>query len=434
MKKILLLLLVTLITTACSQTAVKPDKVEPAVETKQPAEPVVEPAEKPAEKPCVCPEPEKPVQLPKKTTDKPVTTPKKEQKPTTAKQYDLLHPAKLEDLDGLMGDNLTQAWPAWMQSCSTLVKQPVWRPACRAAKQLNKPSHAKIVDYLSTHFDVYSARNQDGTNSGLVTGYYQPLLKGSRQRSARYPYPLYSEPEDLITVELADTYPDLKFKRVRGKLVGKKLIPYSTRAEIDTKPSPLAGTEIFWINDIIDVFFLHIQGSGVVQLENGDRVQVGYANQNGHHYRSIGRILVKRGDLKLHQASMRGIKKWARNNKSKLQDLLNQNPSYVFFRELPAGLPGPLGALGVPVTAERSVAVDRRFIPLGAPIFLSTTQPNSKKPLKQLMFAQDTGGAIKGGVRADFFWGAGNKAGSKAGAMKQKGKIWVLLPKGFKLK
>jgi membrane-bound lytic murein transglycosylase A len=244
---------------------------------------------------------------------------------------------------------------------------------------------------------------------------------------------LYREPDDLITVELAEAYPELKHKRVRGKLVGKKLIPYSTRAEIDLSPSPLAGTEVFWIDDIIDVFFLHIQGSGVVQLENGKRVQVGYANHNGHGYQSIGRELIKRGELTLSQASMKGIKNWARKHTDQLLDLLNSNPSYVFFRELPAGLPGPLGALGVPVTAERSIAVDRKFIPLGAPVFLSTTQPNSKKPIKRLMMAQDTGGAIKGGVRADFFWGAGDKAGAKAGAMKQKGQMWVLLPKGFKL-
>ena len=140
-----------------------------------------------------------------------------------------------------------------------------------------------------------------------------------------------------------------------------------------------------------------------------------------------------RGELSADQASMQGIKNWAHNNLGKLRDLLNSNPSYVFFRELPAGLPGPLGALGVPISAERSVAIDPKYVPLGAPIFLSTTQPNSQSPLKRLMVAQDTGGAIKGGVRADFFWGAGDEAGAKAGAMKQQGKIWVLLPKEFVL-
>jgi membrane-bound lytic murein transglycosylase A len=133
-------------------------------------------------------------------------------------------------------------------------------------------------------------------------------------------------------------------------------------------------------------------------------------------------------------ASMSGIKNWARNNPTKLRELLNNNPSYVFFRELPAGLPGPIGALGVPILGERVVAIDPKYIPLGAPVFLSTTEPNSTKPLKRLMMAQDTGGAIKGGVRADFFWGDGNEAGAKAGAMKQTGKIWVFLPKDFVIK
>ena len=154
---------------------------------------------------------------------------------------------------------------------------------------------------------------------------------------------------------------------------------------------------------------------------------------SGYTYRSIGRELIDRGELTASEASMQGIKQWARNNPTRLRELLNANPSYVFFRELPAGLPGPLGALGVPLTAERSVAVDPRYIPLGAPVFLATTYPNSSTPLNRLMLAQDTGGAIKGGVRADFYWGAGDVAGQRAGAMKQPGKIWVLLPKGFLL-
>jgi len=281
---------------------------------------------------------------------------------------------------------------------------------------------------------VYKTSNIDGSEQGLITGYYQPVLKGSRTKSAKYPNPLYTTPDDLITVELDSVFPELKYKRVRGRLVGNKLVPYYNRAEIETDASPVKGREFVYIDDIIDVFFLQIQGSGVVQLDTGEQMYVGYADQNGHIYNSIGRLLIERGELTLPQASMQGIKNWARNNLDKLRDLLNQNPSYVFFRELPAGLPGPLGALGVPILAERSVAVDPKFVPLGAPVFLSTTEPNSNKPLKRLMMAQDTGGAIKGGVRADFFWGAGAAAGAKAGAMKQAGKIWVFLPKGFVIK
>ncbi|MEE9332418.1 MAG: MltA domain-containing protein, partial [Methylophilaceae bacterium] len=326
MKKVFLLCWVILATVACSKSAVKP------------TEPV------PVEASCPCPDPNElpPIQLPEKQTTTGVE-PAAAPLPTSVKkaaQYDLLKPASWQDLDSLLQDNLSAAWPAWLQSCTSLIKQTEWKAVCSVANTLKKPTSATIADYFSTHFSVYRAQNEDGSTTGLVTGYYQPLLKGSKEKSSKYPYPLYRQPDDLITVELADSYPSLKYKRVRGKLVGNKLVPYSTRAEIDAKPSPLAGTEIFWINDIVDVFFLQIQGSGVVQLENGTQVQVGYANQNGHSYQSIGRLLVKRGELSLEKASMQGIKNWARNNLDKLQALLNSNPSYVFFRELPAGLPG----------------------------------------------------------------------------------------------
>ncbi len=440
LKKCFVLLLVAVLSVSCAKRNVKP------------------PVLKPAAKNCDCsPAQTAPIQPPpsNKTTElKPVDS-------ANVVDYSLLKPAKWEEIDGLLEDDLTGAWGAWLQSCSTLINQPSvnqlttnqlatnqaaknkpqWKAACVAANNIIKPNNAAIIAYLTTQFDVYSATNPDGTNSGLITGYYEPLLKGSRKQSSQYPYPLYRQPSDLITVELADIYPDLKFKRVRGKLVSskqdgqkqssQKLIPYMTRAEIEANPSPLAGSELVWIDDIIDVFFLQIQGSGLVNLDTGQQVHVGYANQNGHAYNSIGRLLIERGELTSDQASMQGIKNWARNNLGQLRDLLNSNPSYVFFRELPAGLPGPLGALGVPITAERSVAVDPKYVPLGAPLFLSTTQPNSATPLKRLMVAQDTGGAIKGGVRADYFWGAGENAGKQAGAMKQQGKIWVLLPKGF---
>lgn len=416
--KLLLCISFVLLISACSKQAVKPDITEPC---QCPPSKEVEPKPLP---PVQIPQQDKSTQPPQ---DKPVL-PEKSKLP-----YAELALADWKDLDGLLKDNLTDAWPAWLQSCTTLIKRPVWSSACEAAVVLQNPNNAAIIEYLSNYFNVYQAKNEDGSTEGMITGYYQPLLNGSRTKSDKYPYPLYKEPEDLITVELADIYPDLKYKRIRGKLEGKKLVPYATRAEIESDPSPLAGKELFWIDDIIDVFFLHIQGSGVVQLEDGEQVQVGYVNQNGYPYQSIGRLLVERGELTLDKASMKGIKNWARSHLDQLEELLNSNPSYVFFRELPAGLPGPLGALGVPIAAERSVAIDPKYIPLGAPIFLSTTAPNSSKPLKRLMIAQDTGGAIKGGVRADFFWGAGDAAGAKAGAMKQQGKIWVLLPQDFVL-
>jgi membrane-bound lytic murein transglycosylase A len=409
MKKLLILVCLVLLTASCAKKNVKP-------------------AQGGAQN-CDCKT--SPIQLPDSAKANGDT------KPTTpTPDYALLKPANWNDIDGYASDDLSAAWPAWLQSCSTLINKPQWQTACATAKTLNKPNKQAIQAYFAQYFNVYAATNQDGTDSGLITGYYEPLLKGSRTKSSQYPHPLYKQPTDLITVELSDVHPELKNKRVRGKLLvdkdgRNKLVPYLTRADIEANPAPLAGSELVWINDIIDVFFLQIQGSGLVKLDNGDEMHVGYADQNGQAYNSIGRILIERGELTKDQASMQGIKNWAQNNLVKLRDLLNSNPSYVFFRELPAGLPGPLGALGVPILAERSVAIDPKYIPLGAPVFLSTTRPNSQTPLKRLMVAQDTGGAIKGGVRADFFWGAGDSAGKQAGAMKQAGKIWVLLPKEF---
>jgi membrane-bound lytic murein transglycosylase A len=350
-----------------------------------------------------------------------------------ATEFSLLKPAQWSDLEGILQDDLTASWNAWLTSCSTLKQKMQWKSACLAATSLTKPTSAEILNYYTQHFDVYSTSNQNGSNEGLITGYYQPVLNGSRTPSAKYAYPLYGVPADLISVELSALYPELKYKRLRGKLDGNKLVPYLSRADIEQTSNPLAGNEILWVDDALDAFYLQIQGSGLIKLENGEQVHVGYADQNGHAYNSIGKILVQRGELTADQASMQGIKDWARKNPGKLQGLLNSNPSYVFFRELPSGLFGPLGALGVPLTAERSVAIDPKYVPLGAPIFLSTTYPNSNKPLKRLMMAQDTGGAIKDGVRADFYWGSGEAAGKAAGAMKQSGLIWVLLPKGFKL-
>ncbi len=358
--------------------------------------------------------------------------------------YGLLKPAEWDEVDGLSAnhiaaDNLTLAWPAWLQSCSALIKKPMWKNTCDAANSLNlqtnnNPDSESVRAYFKQNFSVYKTTNFDGADSGLITGYYQPILKGSRTKSAKYPFPIYTSPPDLITVELDGLFPELKYKRVRGRVVGNKLVPYFNRAEIETDNSPIKGHELVYIDNIVDVFFLQIQGSGVVQFENGEQVMVGYADQNGHSYNSVGRLLIERGELTSANASMTGIKNWVKNNPLKFRELLNNNPSFVFFRELPSGLPGPIGALGVPILAERAVAVDPKFVPLGAPVFLSTTQPNNNKPLKRLMMAQDTGGAIKGGVRADFFWGAGTEAGAKAGAMKQSGKIWVLLPKEFVFK
>jgi membrane-bound lytic murein transglycosylase A len=242
-------------------------------------------------------------------------------------------------------------------------------------------------------------------------------------------YPIFGLPSDLVVVDLGNVVPETRGLRLRGRVDGRRLVPYYSRGEIDARGDAFAAPVIAWSADPVELFFLQIQGSGQVRLENGERIRVGFAEQNGHPYRSLGRHLVERGEMPLEQASMQGIKAWAAANPQKLQEALNQNPSYVFFRELPA-TDGPIGALNIPLHAERSLAVDRRYVPLGAPVYLATTLPLSEEPLQRLMAAHDTGGAIRGVVRADFFWGTGPEAGAQAGRMRQQGRLWLLWPIG----
>jgi len=349
--------------------------------------------------------------------------------PTPAVAYPLLTPVGWAAVSAWKDDAVSETWSAFLQSCSTLVKRTAWHAVCAEAARMGAPDDATARAFFEQRFQPYQATADDGSIEGMVTGYYEPLLKGDRVRTARARFPLYAAPDDLVSVELASVHPELKGLRLRGRLVGNKLLPYPTRKDIETAGNGFKGQPIAWVEDPVDLFFLHIQGSGRIELPDGSHIRVGYADQNGHPYLSIGKLLVERGELKLEQASMQGIKNWGAKNPDKLPDLLASNPSFVFFRELPNGLSGPLGALGVPLTGGRSIAIDPRFIPLGAPVFLATTQPNSARPLNRLVMAQDTGSAIRGGVRADFFWGFGDKAGELAGRMKQRGRMWVLLPK-----
>lgn len=338
-----------------------------------------------------------------------------------------LQEARWEDVKGWGADNLAEAHGALLESCGALAKQPAWREACEAARAL-PAENAALRAFFETRFRPWRVVNPDESTEGLVTGYYEPLLRGSRERSKSFSHAIYGVPDDLLVVDLGELYPELKNFRLRGRLDGRRVVPYWPRAELTPQSAALAGKALLWVADPVELFFLQVQGSGRVELPDGRRVRVGYADQNGHPYQSIGRWLVDKGELKLEDASMQGIQAWARANPKRLNELLNVNPSFVFFRELPDNGGGPPGALGVPLTPGRSIAVDPRTVPLGAPVFLATTQPASGQPMQRLVLAQDTGGAIKGAVRADFFWGFGAEAGAQAGRMRQKGEMWVLLP------
>jgi membrane-bound lytic murein transglycosylase A len=352
------------------------------------------------------------------------------------RQVPALAPASFADLPGWASDRVAQAWPAFVTGCEALRAREAWRAVCERGAALNAagaPGEREVRAFFETQFLPWKVQNPDGTDAGLVTGYYEPLLRGSRSRGRPFLTPLYAPPDDLIVVDLGDVAPETRGMRLRGRLDGRRVIPYYTRDEIEKGRAPLGGKELVWVDDPIEAFFLQVQGSGRVRLPDGQLLRVGYADQNGHPYRSIGRHLVETGELKLEQASMQGIQAWARAHPQKLDALLAVNPSYVFFRELPRADGGPIGALGVPLTAERSLAVDPRAVPLGAPVFLATTRPDSTVPLARLMMAQDTGGAIRGNVRADYFWGFGADAGREAGRMRQSGRMWVLLPRGYRV-
>jgi membrane-bound lytic murein transglycosylase A len=340
--------------------------------------------------------------------------------------------ATWQSLPAWGSDDATEALTAFVQGCSVLNTRAEWQAACARAQSL--PPRAlpqTITQFFEEYFEPFHVVNADNTDTGIITGYYEPLLRGSRTRTDVYRYPLYAPPNDLISVDLSDVYPDLKNRRLRGRIVGNKLVPYMERGDIDHPSQPLRGLEIAWVDDPIEAFFLQIQGSGQIQLPDGSMLRVGYADQNGHPFRSLGGLLIRRGEIRAENASMQGIKNWALRNPRKVQQFMNGNPSFVFFKELPRDLSGPIGTLGVPLTAERSIAVDQRVVPLGVPVYLSTTFPNTSQPLNRLMVAQDTGGAIAGAVRADFYWGFGDAAGSQAGRMKQQGRMWVLLPRGY---
>jgi membrane-bound lytic murein transglycosylase A len=334
------------------------------------------------------------------------------------------------ELPGWREDNVAEAWSAFVAGCSALATRDVWRDVCAASARLANPAADAARAFFETNFVPYQVRSETAGDEGLATGYYEPLLRGSRRQTARYRFPIYGVPDDLVVVDLAEVYPELKNMRLRGRLEGRRLVPYYERARIDGGEGPVRGKEIAWVDDVVELFFLHVQGSGRILLDNGETLRVGYADQNGHPYRSIGRVLIDRGELVPDQVSMQSIQAWARRNPTKVNEVLNSNASYVFFRELPASASGPPGSLGVPLTPRRSIAVDPRYVPLGAPVFIATTWPNSPKPLHRLMLAQDTGGAIRGSVRADFFWGYGEAAAWEAGRMKQRLRMWMLWPRG----
>jgi len=334
---------------------------------------------------------------------------------------------------GWQSATLLPSFRAFVSGCARIPATNPLRRTCEQARSVAADETA-ARRFFEHAFTAYSIVAADRSTQGLVTGYYEPILAGSRTRTPTYRFPVYGVPEDLVVVDLAEQHPELRGLRLRGRIEGRRLVPYWTRGELEARVQPKDGVVpgvpvLAWVRDPVELFFLQIQGSGQVQLESGERLRLGYADQNGHPYRSLGRYLIDKGELALEQASMQGIKAWAQANPQKLADALNSNPSYVFFR-MADSAEGPIGALGVALAPGYSIAVDPRFVPLGAPVFLATTLPLSTQPLERLVIAQDTGGAIRGAIRADLFWGTGDVAGTQAGRLRQQGSMWLLWPRG----
>ena len=370
------------------------------------------------------------------------------QHPTkTAEHAMTLRPVAFAALPGWTQDHPAQAMPALLSTCAALAASPdhalggsgeaaalggkavQWTPACAAAGSVPPGDDAAARIFFEAQFQLYAVT--DSAADGLFTGYYEPEVAGSRTPDAGYATPLLSRPNDLVQADLGTFDPALQGKHVTGRLQGDQLVPYYDRAQIATGALDRQRLDLLWLADPVDAFVLQIQGSGRVRLPDGRTVRVSYAAQNGRPYVPIGRVLADHGAIPLDQVSMQSIRAWLAAHPDQAAAMMDQNPSYVFFREIDDLHPdqGPPGALGVPLTPGRSVAVDKRFIPLGAPVFIATTDPLDNQPLRRLMMAQDLGGAIRGPVRADIFWGWDHDAETRAGKMHAKGAEYLLLPR-----
>jgi membrane-bound lytic murein transglycosylase A len=346
-----------------------------------------------------------------------------------ARENALWQPSAWSELPGWESDSALRAWPALLASC--ISPAPGWGAACASARALAAPDEARVRAWLEATLQPYRVLALDGRADGLATGYFEPLVPATRTRKSPRAVALHAPPVDLA---------------------GRR--PWYTRAEIESLPAArqaLAGREIAWVADPLDALLLQVQGSGRLALTDSpgpdgrpQLVRVAYAGHNDRPYQSVARWLVERGAFTLEQASWPAIRAWARANPARVQEMLNANPRYVFFREEPLPDPsvGPRGAQGVPLTPGRSIAVDPRAVPYGTPVWLDTTEPvawiaglgaaanaAAVRPLQRLVVAQDTGSAITGAVRADYFWGWGDGADEAAGRMKQPLRMWVLWPR-----
>jgi membrane-bound lytic murein transglycosylase A len=341
--------------------------------------------------------------------------------PKSKNQSAVYAPVSWSAIGGWRKDDLSEALSAFIKSCHKMDSSLSWEKVCNEAYGIDADDTVSARLFFETHFQPYEIYGDGNRRESLITGYYLPLLNGSRVKTERFLYPIYKKPPNLVVID-AKAF-EINRKNFYAQLLENGMVvPYMTRAEIEASGEPLKGNELFWVDDQIGLFFMHIQGSGLIQTEDGEIHQIGYAAQNGKPYFAIGAYLYESGKIAQNDLSMQTIRAYLEKNPNERLEIMHKNQSFIFFEEGNATL-GVFGTQGALLTEKRSIAVDRSLIPLGAPVFISTDD------LSRLTIAQDTGGAIRGAARADFFWGRGREAEEKAGAMKARGKIWVLLPK-----
>ncbi len=344
-------------------------------------------------------------------------------------------------LPGWREDGVEEAMPALERSCGRLLRLSAdatlapsrlnhragdWQPACTKLLAGGGGQESELRTWFESSFSVYRISGDSGSD-GLITGYFETEVRGAKARGGPYQTAVYRRPADLLTADLGSFSPDFAHQKLIGRAQNGKFVPYYTRAEIDAGKLADRGLELLWLDDPIDAFFLHVQGSGRVQLPDGSIERIGFAGSNGRPYSSIGKVLIQSGEIPSDRVSMQSIRDWLRAHPAKATAIMQKNARFIFFDKI-AGA-GPIGSEGVALTAGRSLAVDPAYLPFGAPLWLDTTWPASTKPLRRLVVAQDSGAAIRGPVRGDLFWGHGEDALALAGPMKQQGSLYLLLPK-----
>jgi membrane-bound lytic murein transglycosylase A len=353
-----------------------------------------------------------------------------------------LAPARFADLPGWEEDRIIEALPALQRSCTRILQLAPearigpraiggaakdWQEACLALASVAPGDETALRWLLEERFQPVQV-TAGSEPEGVFTGYYEVELEGARTPSARFSVPLYRRPAELLSASLGDFADDLSGRTIFGRAEGGRFVPYASRAEIEEGALAGRGLELLWLADPAEAFLLHVQGSGRVRLVEGGAIRVGFAAANGHPFFPIGRALIDRGTLPKDKASMPDILDWLRAHPEEARQIMLLNPRYIFFREIDGE--GPIGAEGVMLTPGRSLAIDTSLLPLGAPVWLDTHWPaDSSRGLRRLMVAQDTGSAIRGAVRGDFYWGTGEAAFAEAGRMKSAGRYWFLLPK-----